>query len=189
MKALVCEMCSSNEMVKQDGMYVCQHCGTKYSIEEAKKLMVEIDNSKKLNNLYERARKSLEVSDTKHAAEYYKEILDEEPNDWEAYFYSYLYEQTKYTNGEAASVASKLGSTVPPAYKMAIDSAENSEEASERVKLITEKSLLRITSVVLTSADLLREYEGGGPLNAAGKVKISMYNNMRPIVSNTFFTA
>lgn len=41
MKALVCEMCQSNDLIKQDGMYVCQHCGTKYSVEEAKKLMVD----------------------------------------------------------------------------------------------------------------------------------------------------
>ena len=41
MKALVCEMCNSNDIVKQDGYYVCQTCGTKYSVEEARKLMIE----------------------------------------------------------------------------------------------------------------------------------------------------
>ena len=37
MKKLVCEMCGSSDMVKQDGMFVCQTCGVKYSLEEAKK--------------------------------------------------------------------------------------------------------------------------------------------------------
>ncbi len=41
MKQLTCEMCGSTDMVKQDGMFVCQSCGTKYSVEEAKKMMVE----------------------------------------------------------------------------------------------------------------------------------------------------
>ena len=41
MKALTCEMCGSQDMVKQDGYFICQHCGTKYSVEEAKKLMIE----------------------------------------------------------------------------------------------------------------------------------------------------
>ena len=41
MKALVCEMCNSNDLVKQDGYFVCQCCGTKYSVEEAKKMMIE----------------------------------------------------------------------------------------------------------------------------------------------------
>lgn len=41
MKVLVCEMCGSNEFIKQDGLYVCQSCGTKYTVEEARKLMIE----------------------------------------------------------------------------------------------------------------------------------------------------
>lgn len=30
MKALICEMCGSHEIVRQNGLYVCQSCGTKY---------------------------------------------------------------------------------------------------------------------------------------------------------------
>ena len=41
MKKIVCEMCGSSDLIKEDGLYVCQSCGTKYSVEEAKKLMVE----------------------------------------------------------------------------------------------------------------------------------------------------
>ena len=57
MKAIVCEMCGSHDVVKSDGFYVCQACGTKYSTEEAKKLVVEIsgevkvDFSDKITNL------------------------------------------------------------------------------------------------------------------------------------------
>ena len=45
MKALVCEMCGSNDLVKQEGVFVCQSCGCKYSVEEAKKLMIEVSGS------------------------------------------------------------------------------------------------------------------------------------------------
>ena len=66
MKAIKCEMCDSTDLIKQDGVFVCQYCGTKYSVEEAKKLMVEgtvdvsgstvkVDNSAKLDNLYKLA--------------------------------------------------------------------------------------------------------------------------------------
>ena len=41
MKRLTCEMCGSTDLMKQDGVFVCQSCGTKYSIEEAKKMMVD----------------------------------------------------------------------------------------------------------------------------------------------------
>ena len=42
MKQLVCEMCGGKDLIKQDGVFVCQSCGSKYSVEEAKKMMVEI---------------------------------------------------------------------------------------------------------------------------------------------------
>ena len=38
MKQMVCEMCGGTDLIKQDGVFVCQTCGTKYSIEEAKKM-------------------------------------------------------------------------------------------------------------------------------------------------------
>ncbi len=39
MKMLVCEMCNSSDLIKQDGLFVCQCCQTKYSVEEARKMM------------------------------------------------------------------------------------------------------------------------------------------------------
>lgn len=44
MKKIKCEMCDSIDFVKQDGMFVCQECGMKYSVEEARKLMIEVDD-------------------------------------------------------------------------------------------------------------------------------------------------
>ena len=41
MKQLTCEMCGSTDMAKQDGFFVCQSCGMKYSTEDAKKMMIE----------------------------------------------------------------------------------------------------------------------------------------------------
>lgn len=41
MKQLICEMCGSTDMVKQDGVFICQTCGCKYSIDEARKMMVD----------------------------------------------------------------------------------------------------------------------------------------------------
>lgn len=41
MAAPICELCGGSEFVKSDGMFVCQGCGTKYSPEEAQKLMKE----------------------------------------------------------------------------------------------------------------------------------------------------
>ena len=45
MKRLTCEMCGSTDMLKEEGAFVCQSCGCKYSVEEAKKMMVEVEGT------------------------------------------------------------------------------------------------------------------------------------------------
>lgn len=34
-------MCGGTDLIKQDGVFVCQYCGTKYSVEEARKMMID----------------------------------------------------------------------------------------------------------------------------------------------------
>ena len=46
MKQLTCEMCGSTDLIKQDGFFVCQTCGCKYSVEEAKKMIGRDEESK-----------------------------------------------------------------------------------------------------------------------------------------------
>ena len=91
MKRLQCEMCGSPELVKKDGLYECQHCGTKYTVEEAKKLLIDIsgstvkiDRSEQLANLYELARRARTEENVSNAVKYYEMILLQDPYSWEA---------------------------------------------------------------------------------------------------------
>ena len=43
MRKIVCDLCDSTEFVKEGGMFICQGCGTKYSLEEAKSMMREVE--------------------------------------------------------------------------------------------------------------------------------------------------
>lgn len=92
MKAMICEMCNSNEFVKQDGMYVCQFCGTKYTVEEARKLMVEgtvkIDNSDFVEKYLANARRAYEKEDWEEVEKYYNMVEQNAPNNMEAVFFS-----------------------------------------------------------------------------------------------------
>lgn len=98
MKAIVCEMCGSNDVVKQDGNYVCQHCGTKYSVEEAKKLMIEgtveiqgtvkVDNTSFVQKSLANARRAKQKEDWEETEKYYNMVEQYEPNNIEAIFYS-----------------------------------------------------------------------------------------------------
>ncbi|MBR5947887.1 MAG: TFIIB-type zinc finger domain-containing protein [Clostridia bacterium] len=98
MQAIVCEMCGNNDIVKEDGLYVCRYCGTKYSVEEARKLLIEVkvdvsgskvkvDESEKLENLFVLARRAFETKDYDNAAKYYEMILFNNAYSWEAAFY------------------------------------------------------------------------------------------------------
>lgn len=41
MKQLTCEICGGTDFIKQNGVFVCQSCGCKYSAEEAKRMTSE----------------------------------------------------------------------------------------------------------------------------------------------------
>ena len=99
MKELSCEMCGSTNVVKQDGVFVCQACGTKYSVEEAKKIMegtvevtgtVSIDNSSKLDSYKELLKKFFYERNYSEANTYANKILEIDSKDWEATHYKGL---------------------------------------------------------------------------------------------------
>lgn len=51
MKQLTCEVCGGNDLLKQDGVFICQSCGCKYSPDEVKKLMVQISEPIKVEGI------------------------------------------------------------------------------------------------------------------------------------------
>ena len=98
MKKLVCEMCGGTNIVKENGVYVCQNCGVQYSLEEAKKMMIEgtvnvqgtvqVDNTTLVENYYRNARRAMQQDDWEGVERYYDLILQNNPGSIEAIFYS-----------------------------------------------------------------------------------------------------
>lgn len=124
MKRLICEMCGGTDLVKQDGVFVCQNCGMKYSVEEAKKMMVEVegtvkvDNSEKLKNLYQTARRYRDQDNNESAAKYYDMILAEDPDSWEALFYSVYCNAWTCTIAGMSVAISKVTNCVSDVYEL-----------------------------------------------------------------------
>ena len=60
MKKLVCDLCGESDFVKVEGMFECQVCGAKYSIDEAKSLFHDVADSKQasVNDDYEAPEES-----------------------------------------------------------------------------------------------------------------------------------
>ena len=89
MQAIRCELCGSQDIVKEDGLFVCRNCKTKYSPDEARKLVgtVKIDNSETVENLFTLARRAFQTKNYADAERYYTMILPEAPDNVEACFF------------------------------------------------------------------------------------------------------
>ena len=96
MKRLTCEMCGSTDLIKQDGVFVCQTCGCKYSVEEARKMMVEgtvevtgtvkVDNTGLIESYLQMAENALEANNNAEAENYANKIIEIDPKAWRAWF-------------------------------------------------------------------------------------------------------
>lgn len=96
MKQLTCEMCGSTDLLKQDGVFVCQTCGTKYSVEEAKKMMIEgtvdvsgstikVDNSDAIENYMSMAENAYDSGNKAEAEAYCNKVIELAPQNYNAW--------------------------------------------------------------------------------------------------------
>ncbi len=98
MQKLRCEMCGGPDLIKQDGVFVCQNCGMKYSLEEAKRMMIEgtvdiqgtvkVDNSAFVQKYLANARRAYEKEDWEEVEKYYNMVEQNAPYNIEAVFFS-----------------------------------------------------------------------------------------------------
>ena len=98
MQAIKCEMCNSIDVVKDGDYFVCQSCGTKYTVEAAKKMMIEgtvdvqgtvkVDNSAFVEKYLSNARRAYEKEDWEEVEKYYNMVEQNAPHNMEAVFFS-----------------------------------------------------------------------------------------------------
>lgn len=154
MKRLVCEMCGGSDLVKQDGVFVCQNCGTKYSVEEARKMMVEgtvsvegtvavegtvkVDKSEELKKLYTLARRAKESDNTENAVRYYTQIEMQDPDSWEAYFYLIYFKVRSSTIGEIPKNCKNLSNCFSTTFDLLKSSTTEDENLQSALEMIVE---------------------------------------------------
>ena len=157
MKQLTCEMCGSTDLLKQDGVFVCQTCGTKYSVEEAKKMMIEgtvnvsgtvkVDNTDKIKNYLEMAKSAYDAGNKGEAESYCNRIIEIEPQNPEAWF----------MKGKAAGWQSTLANIrieeSVQCFSKAIDYADDEEKEAIQKKAADEISELSLALISLTCSN------------------------------------
>ena len=161
MKAMVCEMCNSNDLLKQDGMFVCQSCGTKYSVEEAKKLMVEgvvkIDTSDELKNLYQIARRARDDENSENAAKYYDLILIKDPTSWEASFYVVYYKAMSCKIAQIRSAGNSVNNCLNSVFNLIKDYVT---DKNEQIRAYTEVATRVIIITTLLNSSSVNHFNG-----------------------------
>ena len=148
MKRLTCKMCGSTDLIKNDGVFVCQSCGTKYVVEEVKKMKhedvvevtgtLQLDNSVEFEKVLKNARRARDDKDYALAGLYYGMALDMDPDNWEGvFFYTYFRAIQCDVNeiGNAVNSVSNCLDTVLNLIK------NNLGEEAEQEKAVTEVAI------------------------------------------------
>lgn len=91
MKKMVCELCGSNDFTKDGGgLYACDYCRTKYTPEQAQKMLVEgsvrVDRSEDAAKLLGLAESSLQHDNPAEAYDYASRALEIEPDSRKGWF-------------------------------------------------------------------------------------------------------
>lgn len=171
MKQLKCEMCGSTDLLKQEGVFVCQNCGVKYSVEDAKKMMfegtvdiqgvVKIDSSDELKKLYQAARNARETSDYTTALRHYENISSKDPDSWEALFYLVILKTNSIKNGEIGSSALKVTNCLNRVFQLIKTNVTEYDERKKCVKEVIDQCYETALGLSLASQNFYKSVTKG----------------------------
>lgn len=169
MKQLTCEMCGGTDLMKQDGAFVCQNCGMKYSVEEAKKMMIEgtvdvqgtvkVDNSAFVERYLQNARRAKQKEDWPETEKYYNMVEQNDPTNIEAIFYStFARVKQALLEAETRDKRQSVFNILEKSVSVIDDNYDNANEAHQKILseiLVDIKNLEKGTIVPTTH---LQEY-------------------------------
>ena len=187
MKKLTCEMCGSVDLLKNEGMFVCQSCGTKYSVEEAKKMMIEgvvdvqgvvkVDNSQLVEKYLQNARRAKQKEDWEETEKYYNLVEQNDPQNIEAIFYSaYGKAKTSLTDSDIYK-REAIFKVLTNCISMIDDNFDIAKEEEQRkiVQQISADIILMVTSSYVYNSK--KDGYGSEVWNDTNKTQI-LFNNL-----------
>jgi hypothetical protein len=166
MKKITCEICGNNDLIKKDDVFVCEYCGTKYSLEEAKKMMIEgtvkIDNSDKVENLYVLARRARDDNNSESASKYYDLILQEHPQSWEAAFYTVYFSAMQSSIANIPTEMNRVSNCSLTVLKLIKETVVDKDEQQNAITEVINR-VITISSIFVTaSSNHFKNYSVNG---------------------------
>jgi hypothetical protein len=96
--------------------------------------------SKEVEKLIVLARRAREASDSKNAKKYYDQILDKDPGNWEAIFFSVYFEASECKIRDIGSAANSVANSVYSSFA-AIADLENEDEKDAALDTVTTSAI------------------------------------------------
>ena len=109
-----------------DRAVACPDCGC--PINAAPAVATPVDASKEIEKLIVLARRAREASDSKNAKKYYDQILDKDPGNWEAMFYSVYFEAAECKIMYIASAANSVANCIYSTFSAIADLEDEDEQ-------------------------------------------------------------
>lgn len=153
---IVCELCEGTEFVKDGGMFVCQGCGTKYTAEEARAMMKEVEggpvvtgapvgnvNQQQLDNLLLLASNAYAADNQEEAEKYCNRAIEYDAMCYKAWFLK------GKAIGWSSTVKNPRIAEAAHSFKQAVDFAPDEEKESLAGEATEELKRLGLASISL----------------------------------------
>lgn len=148
MSDIKCGSCGG-ELKKEGNVFICQKCGEVFKNEETAakgnapvrtgsakiKQNFSEEELKRINNLYTVARRAKENGDNEQAEKYYDMVLAEDPNSWEAAYFTTYFNVAQTKIGNISSAALKLSNCLDNVFNL-IDKYEDSENEGKAISTV-----------------------------------------------------
>ena len=115
----------------------CKHCGEWFDKTANEDL--KVNSSVKLENLYELARRAKKDNNPEKTIQYYEQVLMDDPNSWEAVFYSAFYSSIQnYRNDNISTAIGLLENCIYSAFSLFGTSIQETAEQKQYVEEVAE---------------------------------------------------
>jgi tetratricopeptide (TPR) repeat protein len=145
---MFCKECG--KQIAEDSKF-CQSCGKPQDGTE--KVVVEIDNSDKLEKLLKNARGARERDNIEQAKEYYRMVLTEDPENWEAIFYDTYFGAMKCSIAEISVVTDRVAKCIKPVLRhiKKIDDTNRQNKAIKQINADLNKISLMLYNAAINN--------------------------------------
>ena len=163
MVKLSCEACGGADIIKQGDYFVCQFCGVKYTPSDVKTMLgtVKIDNTDKVKNLYQLARRAKDENNSDNAARYYDMILLDDPTSWEAAFYYTYFKAVGCKINEIESACLSIKNNIITVFNLIKDYIDTSEEQKTAVIEVAKRCQTFATLMFYNAKSYFEEHPSG----------------------------